>query len=179
MKTRREFDLQRAALPVVIAAAFSAQAMAAGSAGVAQFTAGDVTVLRANGKTESLSKGKPPESGESILTGSYQLAGGTAYSSTHGAGQLVGGAMTANFGSASQGYAYVDLTTRFGGADYFTSLNVDINGAKISGSAGVTGFFTGNNASRAALVYSTSIENAGQVSGAAVFRQTALGSPPS
>jgi hypothetical protein len=114
------------------------------------------------------------------LQGTYQLAGGTAYSSMHGAGQLVGGAMTANFGAASQGYAYVDLTTRFGGTDYFTSLNVDINGAKITGSAGasVTGFFTGNNASRAAMVYSTPIESAGQVSGAAIFQQTSLSSPP-
>jgi hypothetical protein len=115
------------------------------------------------------------------LQGSYEFAGGTAFSSMHGAGQLVGGAMTANFGTGGQGYAYVDLTTRFGGTDYATSLNVDINNARITGSAGasVTGFFTGNNASRAAMVYSTPIENAGQVSGAAVFRQTSLGSPPS
>ena len=113
------------------------------------------------------------------LQGSYQLAGGTAYSSVHGAGQLTGGAMTANFGSASQGSAYVDLTTRFGGTDYFSSLIVDINGAKISGNAGVSGFFTGSNASRAAIVYSTPIESAGQVSGAAIFQQTSLGSPPS
>jgi hypothetical protein len=77
----------------------------------------------------------------------------------HGAGQLVGGAMTANFGAGGQGYAYVDLTTRFGGTDYAASLNVDINNARITSSAGtnVTGFFTGSNASRAALVYSTPI----------------------
>jgi hypothetical protein len=116
------------------------------------------------------------------LQGSYELAGGTAYSSMHGAGQLVGGAITANFGTGGQGYAYVDLTTRFGGTDYAASLNVDINNARINGSSAgtnVTGFFTGSNASRAALVYSTPIENAGQVSGAAVFRQISLGSPPS
>jgi hypothetical protein len=115
------------------------------------------------------------------LQGVYEFAGGTAFSSLFGAGQLVGGAMTANFGTGGQGYAYVDLTTRFGGTDYATSLNVDINNARITGSAGasVTGFFTGNNASRAAMVYSTPIENAGQVSGAAVFRQASLGSPPS
>jgi len=69
MKTRREFPLKRAALSVVVAAAFPAQSFAAGSAGVAQFIAGDVNVLRANGKTEALAKGKPLESGESILTG--------------------------------------------------------------------------------------------------------------
>ena len=54
---------------MVVAAAFPAQAFAAGSAGVAQFIAGDVNVLRANGKTEALAKGKALESGESILTG--------------------------------------------------------------------------------------------------------------
>jgi hypothetical protein len=115
------------------------------------------------------------------LQGTYEFAGGTAFSSLHGAGQLVGGAMTANFGGASQGYGYVDLTTRFGGTNYATSLNIDINSSKITGTSGtnVTGFFTGANASRAAMVYSAPIENAGQVSGAAVFRQTSLGSPPS
>ncbi|WP_411883101.1 FecR domain-containing protein [Polaromonas sp. YR568] len=116
------------------------------------------------------------------LQGTYEFAGGTAFSSLFGAGQLVGGAMTANFSGASQGYGSVDLTTRFGGTDYATNLSIDINGSKITSStAGMSaaGFFTGNNASRAAMVYSTSIENAGQVSGAAVFRQTSLGSPPS
>jgi hypothetical protein len=54
---------------MVVMAAFPAQAFAAGSAGVAQFIAGDVNVLRANGKTEALAKGKALESGESILTG--------------------------------------------------------------------------------------------------------------
>jgi hypothetical protein len=112
------------------------------------------------------------------MQGTYQLAGGTAFSSLLGAGQLVSGSMTANFGaySAGQGYGNIDLSTRFGGTDYSTSLNVDLNNAKITGSAGanVTGFFTGSNASRAALVYSTPIESAGQVSGAAVFQQTAL-----
>ena len=69
MNTTRKFPLKRAALSVVIAAAFPAQTLAAGSAGVAQFIAGDVNVQRANGKTETLAKGKPLESGESILTG--------------------------------------------------------------------------------------------------------------
>ncbi|SFU28954.1 FecR family protein [Polaromonas sp. YR568] len=116
------------------------------------------------------------------MQGTYQLAGGTAFSSLHGAGQLVGGSMTANFGAYSpgQGYGYVDLTTRFGGTDYSAMLNIDINNSKITGTSGtnVTGFFTGNNASRAAMVYSTPVENAGQVSGAAIFRQTNLSSPP-
>lgn len=116
------------------------------------------------------------------LQGTYQLAGGTAFSSMHGAGQLVSGSMTANFGaySAGQGYGYVDLMTRFGGTDYPAYLYVDINNSRITGSSGtnVTGFFTGSNASRAALVYSTPLYGAGQVSGAAAFQQTSLSGPP-
>ncbi len=114
------------------------------------------------------------------MQGTYQLAGGTAFSSMHGPGQLVGGSMTANFGGANSGSGYVDLTTRFGGTDYFANLYIDINSSKITGSSGsnVTGFFTGSNASRAAMVYSTPVYGAGQVSGAAAFQQTNLSSPP-
>ena len=117
------------------------------------------------------------------MQGTYQLAGGTAFSSLLGAGQLVGGSLVANFGAygAGQGYGSLNLTTRFGGNDYGVSSELDINNAKITNNSGasVTGFFTGNNASRAALVYSTPSAtgagaNAGQVSGAAVFQQTNL-----
>jgi len=117
------------------------------------------------------------------MQGTYQLAGGTAISSTLGAGQLVGGSLVANFGAYSpgQGYGSLDLTTRFGGNDYSISSNVDINNSKITNTSGtnVTGFFTGSNASRAALVYSAPSPtgagpSAGQVSGAAVFQQTNL-----
>lgn len=72
MKMKQNFPLQRTAISLLVAAAFPmlpAHTMAAGSAGVAQFIAGDVNVLRADGKTEALAKGKPLESGESILTG--------------------------------------------------------------------------------------------------------------
>ncbi|MFS2036772.1 FecR domain-containing protein [Polaromonas sp. CT11-55] len=122
------------------------------------------------------------------MQGTYQLAGGTAYSSTLGAGQLVGGSLVAYFGAYSpgQGYGNLDLTTRFGGNDYGITNNVDINNSKITSTSGtnVAGFFTGNNASRAALVYSAPSvtgagPGAGKVSGAAVFQQTNLVlSPP-
>ena len=72
MKAQRNSPLKRAAISAVVAAAFPmlpAHTLAAGSAGVAQFIAGDVNVLRADGKTEALSKGKPLQSGEAILTG--------------------------------------------------------------------------------------------------------------
>ncbi|CAN7246512.1 FecR family protein [Polaromonas sp. LjRoot131] len=117
------------------------------------------------------------------MQGTYQLAGGTAFSSQFGAGQLVGGSLVANFGAygAGQGYGNLNLTTRFGGNDYGVSSNLDLNNSKITSSSGanVTGFFTGNNASRAALVYSAPSvtgagASAGQVSGAAVFQQTTL-----
>jgi hypothetical protein len=117
------------------------------------------------------------------MQGTYQFAGGTAISSQLGAGQLVGGSLVANFGAygAGQGYGSLNLTTRFGGNDYGVSSELDINNAKITNNSGanVTGFFTGNNASRAALVYSAPSvtgagPSAGQVSGAAVFQQTAL-----
>jgi len=117
------------------------------------------------------------------MQGTYQLAGGTAFSSLLGAGQLVSGTLVANFGAygAGQGYGNLDLTTRFGGNDYGISSNLDINNSKITNTSGtnVTGFFTGNNASRAALVYSAPSvtgtgPSAGQVSGAAVFQQNSL-----
>jgi len=117
------------------------------------------------------------------MQGTYQLAGGTAFSSLLGAGQLVSGSLVANFGvySPGQGYGSLDLTTRFGGNDYGISSNVNINNSKITNTSGtnVTGFFTGNNASRAALVYSAPSvtgtgPSTGQVSGAAVFQQTNL-----
>jgi hypothetical protein len=117
------------------------------------------------------------------MQGTYQLAGGTAFSSLLGAGQLVGGSLVANFGAygAGQGYGSLDLTTRFSGNDYSISSSLDINNSKITGTSGtnVTGFFTGSNASRAALVYSLTAgtgpaPSAGQISGAAVFQQTNL-----
>ncbi len=117
------------------------------------------------------------------MQGTYQLAGGTAFSSVFGAGQLTSGSLVANFGCgcSGQGYASLNLTTRFAGNDYMLNSSLDINYSKITGPVGtnVTGFFTGSNASRAALVYNLTAgtgpaPNAGQISGAAVLQQSSL-----
>ena len=110
------------------------------------------------------------------MQGTYQFAGGTAVSSTLGAGQLTGGTLVADFGSisAGQGSASLSLNTRFGSANYTICTNLDISNSRISSSSGVnvSGFFTGNEATRAALVYSAPVAGAGQVSGAAAFERT-------
>ena len=118
------------------------------------------------------------------MQGTYDLAGGTAFSSVLGAGQLVSGSLVAYFGSGT-GSGDLNLTTRFGGNDYGINSYLNINNSRITNSSGanVTGFFTGNNASRAALVYTAPSvtgagPNAGQVSGAAVFQQTGLSPIP-
>jgi len=61
--------LQHTALAMALAAIYPLQALAAPSAGVAQFIAGDVNVRRADGGTTALVKGKDIESGQAILTG--------------------------------------------------------------------------------------------------------------
>lgn len=61
--------LQHTALAIALAAIYPLQALAAPSAGVAQFIAGDVNVRRADGGTTALVKGRDIESGQAILTG--------------------------------------------------------------------------------------------------------------
>jgi hypothetical protein len=61
--------LQHTVLAMALAAIYPLQASAAPSAGVAQFTVGDVNVRRADGGTSPLTKGKDIESGQAILTG--------------------------------------------------------------------------------------------------------------
>lgn len=65
----KPFTLKHTLLVVALAAVYPMQALAAVSAGVAQFIAGDVNVRRSNGKTDPLVKGKDLESGQAILTG--------------------------------------------------------------------------------------------------------------
>lgn len=62
------FKLKHSLLILSLAAAYPLQANAA-SAGVAQFTAGDVNLRGADGQTSPLTKGKDIESGQAILTG--------------------------------------------------------------------------------------------------------------
>ncbi|MCZ8285936.1 MAG: hypothetical protein O9353_10830, partial [Bacteroidia bacterium] len=90
------------------------------------------------------------------------------------------GEKAGDVGAASAGSGSVDLTTRFGGTDYGVNGSFAINNSKITSVSGanVTGFFTGSNASRAALVYTSPVDGAGQVSGAAAFQQTGLSAVP-
>ena len=69
MKQKPQFQLQNAVLLMALAAAYPLSATAAVSAGVAQFTVGEVNVRRADGKTDTLVKGKDIESGQAIVTG--------------------------------------------------------------------------------------------------------------
>jgi hypothetical protein len=66
---KTSFHLQYTLLAMALASAYPLSAVAAPSAGVAQFTAGEVSVRRADGKTDTLVKGKDIESGQSIITG--------------------------------------------------------------------------------------------------------------
>ncbi|MES2510348.1 MAG: FecR family protein [Pseudomonadota bacterium] len=66
---RTPIRLQHTVLVIALASIYPLQATAAVSAGVAQFTAGDVNVRRPDGGVAPLSKGKDIESGESIVTG--------------------------------------------------------------------------------------------------------------
>ncbi|MBC7610734.1 MAG: FecR domain-containing protein [Polaromonas sp.] len=68
-RTKPDFQLQNAILLVALATAYPVSALAAASAGIAQFAVGDVTLRRADGKTDALVKGKDIGSGESIVTG--------------------------------------------------------------------------------------------------------------
>jgi hypothetical protein len=61
------FKFQHSVLILSLATAYPLQAFAA--AGVAQFTAGDVSVRGGDGQTSPLTKGKDIESGQAILTG--------------------------------------------------------------------------------------------------------------
>ena len=62
-------QIQQTVLVIALASIYPLQSRAASTAGVAQFTAGEVNVRRPDGGTAPLSKGKDLESGESILTG--------------------------------------------------------------------------------------------------------------
>ena len=68
-KAITSLKIKHTLLVMALATAYPMQALAAASAGIAQFIAGDVNVRRPDGKTDPLVKGKDIESGEAILTG--------------------------------------------------------------------------------------------------------------
>ncbi|MBP6851030.1 MAG: FecR domain-containing protein [Rhodoferax sp.] len=129
--------------------------------------------------------GRPTPDGQMPVTGTatYDLAGGTRPTATSGGttlvGTLLGATLNANFGA---GYVEATVNTQFtqvGGA----VVNVNINDfASISGSrftsvgcpnGTVNGFFAGNLAARAGIVYSKSGTPVGLVRGAAGFNRGA------
>ena len=63
---KQQYQLKNAMLMMALAAAYPMQSFAA--AGIAQFSAGDVT-LRRGAATDTLTKGKNIESGDAIVTG--------------------------------------------------------------------------------------------------------------
>lgn len=110
-------------------------------------------------------------------TASYDMVGGTAPTAKLGGtvvtGELVSGSLSANFTS---GTAALDIATRFGSTNVNVSAsNLTINGSSIASSAGATsinGFFTGQMAARAGVVYGTDNATVGRVTGAAAFQRT-------
>ncbi|MDO9405401.1 MAG: FecR family protein [Polaromonas sp.] len=109
------------------------------------------------------------------MYGTYALSGGTAYSDTLGRGVLTGGSLNVNFYSG-YGQGYLELNTKFGEVEENVWSYLYTSGSSIYDDCGayVSGFFTGANAYRAALVYRQNTNSAGTVSGAAAFTQTGL-----
>jgi len=137
--------------------------------------------------------GRPTPDAQMPVTGTatYDLAGGTLPTATSGSGtlkgSLVGASLSANF---SSGLVDATVNTRFTEAGGLT-VNVAITDqAAISGSrftstgcgnGTVNGFFAGNLATRAGIVYSKSDTPVGLVRGAAGFNRgtsSGLSTPP-
>ena len=120
-------------------------------------------------------------------TAEYALVGGTAPTATNGGstatGQLVSGSLSADFTAGQVG---VQITTQFG--DQSVQFNLPLKTAPnaqppvlISGSTfastqgsrvSINGFFSGNLANKAGLVYGLDHGQLGRVTGAAGFSQT-------
>lgn len=129
--------------------------------------------------------GRPTPSAQMPVTGTatYDLAGGTRPTATSGGttliGSLVSGSLSANF---SNGTVDATVNTRFtqaGGSVVSVSISdtASISGSSFSslgcGNGTVNGFFAGNLASRAGIVYSKSGTPVGLVRGAAGFTRGA------
>ncbi len=130
--------------------------------------------------------GKPtPDSDMSALSGmvgTYNLIGGTTsfkpYSGASQVGTVTAGSLNVNFFSSSSTITGT-VTTQFTAG----SVNVNLGsvtgcGARFSGgAANVVGLFTGANAAKAGLVFSTTSTGSlgsGTISGSAAFKQTNL-----
>ena len=118
------------------------------------------------------------------LTGiaNYSLVGGTAPTTTLSGisktGQLLNASLSANFGSTS-GTVTANIDTLFGTIPVtinqlasITPGTANFSGSTTSAaSSSISGFFTGNQAYRAGLVFTTN-SSLGKVTGAAVFQRT-------
>ena len=114
----------------------------------------------------------------------YTFVGGTSPTATQGVisqnGQLMAAALTANF---SQGAVAATIVTQFNGVLMPLSQTASINTATANFSASssvngsqtsISGFFTGDQAARAGLVYGVTNTSVGNITGAAAFQRTNL-----
>ncbi|MEO8856039.1 MAG: FecR family protein [Burkholderiaceae bacterium] len=125
--------------------------------------------------------GRPTSAGQMPVTGtaSYTLAGGTAPTATLNGTSVVGSLMSAGTGlSVNFSANTVDATinTQFTKNSAVVNVSVTdhafISGSTFLGSGcAVSGFFAGNQATRAGLIYNKFDAAVGAVSGAAVFQK--------
>lgn len=122
--------------------------------------------------------GQPTPSNLMPSSGSatYSLAGGTAPTATQGGttvtGSLLGGALNANFAASTFS---ASIQTQFPGSSGVVPVTISgggtITGSSMVGNTGdaMNGFFVGNSADRAGLLYRKTDSPLGVVRGAAVF----------
>lgn len=124
--------------------------------------------------------GRPTPNAQMPTSGiaNYAMVGGTAPTATLSGvtqtGQLVGATLSANFGVGS---AIAIIATQFGATPVTINQSVSFtpgtaNFSGLASGTAVSGFFTGNQAFRAGLVYSTNNAAIGQVTGAAAFQRS-------
>ena len=127
--------------------------------------------------------GRPTPNALMPLTGTfnYSLIGGTAptatLSGTTQTGQLINSSLSANFGSgtvtANIGTQFGTIPVNIGQVASFTPGTANFSGSSTSPLAtSISGFFSGNHAYRAGLVFNTTHNTLGQVTGAAVFQRS-------
>ena len=152
------------------------------------WTKGRQTTTSGYGGSSSLSDvhylvGRPTPTGQMPVTGTatYTLAGGTTPTATLGGttifGSLVPGdsGMSVNFGTRQVDATIATQFTKNGTVNVTVRDTAFISGSSFisagCGSGKVNGFFTGNQAARAGLIYSKTDSTIGLVRGAAVFQK--------
>ena len=107
---------------------------------------------------------------------SYSLVGATVPTATLNnvstSGQLLDASLTANFNTSRMD---VNIFTKFGATavDIVEKVYLNRGNANFSGSS-VNGFFTGNQAMRAGVIYNKSDAGLGTISGAAAFQRSSF-----